>query len=524
VTSGKKHDIDSLWGLGNIHNFDEFVRCAALFSSDLDDADRKHFSGHLADVVDTSIAFDLALQCGAEGARRHASMISHPENCDSFGVYRYRIDEMGSGNRDEQRTSLAITSSFSQFLLSLTSLDESRVIAMGISCSRGQLDEARNSQDFVINRTLRGGSVPVAIIEFANDTPRGINDHKEPQLFQYVCNNCTSLPESKSPLTIGVTILDLNHHMPTFQVFGYYQVAENFHVVPITGKVGMQADTLGRLFYLLACFSFNVTEEALPPKVVPAGEPALRFPNGTGGVVCIGDRRVKVFNYADISPTRVENGGRGGRVQDDRRTAQHGLAMLPGARQAWVSDSVNVLIYPHVCGDHQPHHTSCVAACVRHLLASHTRGIMHCDLHLGNFVFNATAPKESRIIDWDYGRPLDRPGKYVSNWNGDLPERHPEARAGLPIRMVHERYSLSRVLSRFVPCQDDANDEWHAICTMAEKESSALEDLARRIDALNSDLTLETPTTPIVETGSPPRDNALATAKVESQLSQLQLG
>lgn len=512
--------IDDLWGLGNVHNYDEFVRCTVLFSSELQDADRELFSGRFADVVNVSKAFECALACGAEGVRRHASMISRSSVGDKFGLHRFREDLKGSGNRDEQRTSLAITEAFSRFLMVLSSLDGSASVAKAITCSREQLDEAKNPQDFVVNRTIPGGSLPVVVVEFARDAPRAPNDRKEPQLFQYICNNCLSLPDSKSPLTLGVSLVELNARTPTFQVFGYYQVDKNFHVVPITDIVEVDAGNLGRLFYVMACFAFNMDEDSLPPRVV-GRDAGLRFTKGTGGVVTIGDARVKVFNYADFSPLRIDMGGRGSIPVEERRSVQHGLLMLPDARRAQVSDSVDVLIYKDIRGDHNPHHTECVAVCVRHLLDAHTRGIIHCDLHLGNFLFNQSSPAESRIIDWDHARPLKHPGCYVSNWNGNLPERHPDSKAGQPILMEHERHALGSVLSRFVPCHDDMVDEWNNICTMAQNERAGLDDLALRIGDLNADLKLKT-SPALAVTGSPPRDPDLAVA-VGTRLSQLHL-
>ena len=525
--------INGLWGLGNIHNYDTFVRCAALFSPDLSDRYRSIFSGRLGTFVDASKAFELALRFGAEGMRRYTSMISEIVAGDKFGLFRFRKDASYSGNRDEQRLSLAITDTFSQFLAMLSSLDQSGSVAKGISCCREQFDDCRNPQDFVINRALAGGSLPVVVVEFARDTPRGPNDRKEPQLFQYICNNCRSLPDGKCPLTIGVPFVDLNHRTPTFQIFGYYQVEDNFHVVPITSIVEVDADSLGRLFFVMACFSFDIDKNSLPPQMVGPGEPVLRFPTGTGGVVTIGDARVKVFNYADFCATRIENGGRGRIAPEDRRTARYGVKMLPGAQHVRVSESVDVLIYNNVNGDHEPHHTDCVAACVRHLIQAHNSNIIHCDLHLGNFVFNKDDPGASLIIDWDHARSLDRPGKYVSNWNHELPERHGDAKANRPILMAHERHSLGAVLGRFVPSVSDdaAVTGWQKICEMAADEHVDLSALAARIEDAHVGLQLRyaDAVSHIVVTESPPRDGApaaavaAAAAGLEASMSDLLL-
>ena len=518
--------IDTMWGLGNIHNYDELVCCAALFSSDLTVPDRELLSQSIAKFVSVSNAFEFAQECGKEGFRRHRSMIHGGAPAqDTFGLHRYRRDERYSGNQDEQRLSLAITEAFSRFLMLLSSLDKSGTIARSISCSREQFDDAKNSQDFVVNRTLRGGTLPAIVMEFASDAPRAPNDRKEPQLFQYICNNTKSLPDSKSPLAIGVPFLQLKNATPTFQIFGYYQAESDFHVVPITGEVLVDADSLARLFYVMACFAFSINTKSLPPRQLDAGMPVLRFLHGTGGVVTIEDTRIKVFNYANFSKTRIENGGSGRVMAEQRRTAEHSLRMLPEARVVNNSSDIQVLLYKSVPGDHEPGHSSCVAACVKHLDKAHnTHRIIHCDLHLGNFVFNTDNPQDSCVIDWDHARTLEDPGKYVDNWNHRLPERHPDARAGWPIRMAHERHSLGAVLARFEPHDAAGVSKWDSICSQALKEEVALGDLARQIESLNMNLRLKPPSG-IVVTGSPPRDdNGADIGALRSQVTALNLG
>ena len=80
-------------------------------------------------------------------------MISESGAGDKFGLYRYRPNVANTGGRDEQRISLAITDTFSQYLTLLSSIGNTNTPTIGklISGCREQLDEAKNSQDFVVN-------------------------------------------------------------------------------------------------------------------------------------------------------------------------------------------------------------------------------------------------------------------------------------------------------------------------------------------------------------------------------------
>ena len=487
-----------------------------MFSPKIDPEIRKPFSGLFADCVDTEKAYAFAVECGSEAVRRHSSMMSESATGDNFGLYRYRPDVANTGNRDEQRISLAITDTFSQYLMLLSSIDEKHIIRKLISGCREQLDEAKNSQDFVVNRNIfpqpssgrsQRGSIPVAVVEFAKDIPRDRNARKEAQLFQYICNNCSSLPDDKSPLFLGVSMVELNHSTPTFQVFGYYQDDESkFNVVPITDIVQMNNDTMAGLYYMLASFAVNLTLDALPSALI--AQP-LPFPKGTGGCIKLNGNRIKVFNYANFSPLRLDNGGRGGIVLDHRRTWAHSLKLLDNAKHIPVSENVDILIYKDISGDHAPHHTKCVAQCVRHLSEAHKKGILHCDIHLGNFVFNERDPTQSRIIDWDHARLIKNLGKYVPNWNHCLPERHPDAQAGKPITLEHERHSLQAVLERFKPQSDAASGSWLKVLEMAKNVNVDLDSVAEAIEDVNESLDFLESQDHVAITGSPPRELGL---------------
>lgn len=429
----------------------------------------------------------------------HKSMTTDPgPNSDNFGVFRYRADATGSGSFDEQRLSLAFTNAFDSFIKKACSQDAV------VSGAREQYDECKNSQDYVLNRRLSGGTLPLVVIEFAND--KGTQkDYKEAQLFAYICNNAHLLPAEKSMLSIGVSFCYLTSN-PVFQVFGYYQVdSVIIHVVPITPRLFATQDNLANLFYATLAFALFMTEESLPLKNPADGD--LPFLNGYGGTVKLktlqGIYVCKVMNYENFHPLRVSNGGRGRIHLDDRRRAEPAEKML-GSKTWLVGENISIVSYKFLPGDHSPSHTACVASCIGHLEQAHNgEKLLHCDLHLGNFVFNANNPTESRIIDWDHARNIESLGKYVNGWL-ELPERHPDAKAGANIEMKHERHSLSRVLRWFCPesNDDDKVVAWEDICRQAADCDLSLQVLQQCALELNFELKFASAVPSVADTGS----------------------
>jgi hypothetical protein len=483
-----------------MHNFPLFVTAAGLFASTLTEDQRSLFSPAF-----TQLRFNLddvvkkASEAGEVAMKRHASILSRTNGNDAYGIFRFREDKKNSGNRLEQRLSMCFTSALSQFISSLGS--DAAALLFG---AREQLDDARNSQDFVLNRVLKAGTLPAAIIEFAVD--KGAHDdHKEAQLFTYVLNNMHSLPANKSIFTLGVSFLDLAAHVPSFQVFGYYDIdGEQYGVVPITERTKVTAKSLANMFYALTEFALALNLDALP-----SSDEHLPFPDvSTGGVCFLADGRIraKVLNYINFYPLRIDNGGRGGIPDEARRTHMHSLAMLPGCTHVSSGYGLDIIIWPNIDGDHEPHHSNCVAACIDHLDSAHTRGVWHCDLHLGNFIFNQDHPELSCLIDWDHSRFSAAPGCYVEGWQ-PLFERHPGATPQRNIKLEHERYSLGKVMERFEPdCNnDDIAERWRGVCTRAADIEVAVQLIAEEVRSMECELRLVSRVGGIVVTGSPSR-------------------
>ena len=471
-----------------------------LFSADEDKLKWTPHCTYLDNADAQQSVYGIAREEAGEALRRHYSMIRRGPDCDRFGVFRFRPDVPESGAFDEQRLSIAFTSAFDKFILATGCQGE-------VFGAREQYDECKNSQDYVLNRVLDGGTLPMVVIEFAKEKGKN-KDNKEAQIFTYICNNTHLLPPDRSMLNIGVSFCYLAT-TPVMQVFGYYQVdSEIVHVVPLTPQLTVNQTNLADLFYATFAFTMSMTLSNLPLMNPATGD--LPFLSGYGGVaeLHVSENRFmcKVMNYEDFYPLRIENGGRGNIHAEERRTPEHGEAMLEG--KVWTigqQGSIRILSYNFVEGDHCASHSRCVASCIGHLMKAHEElKIMHCDLHFGNFIFNETDPEKSRIIDWDHARCIENPGKYVSGWLYLL-ERHPDAKAGNAISMVHERFSLGQVLSRFRPQLISKQPEWEEICQQAKDMNCDLAKVKQMVLDIDCKLEFTENYGDPLMTGSPPR-------------------
>ena len=200
---------------------------------------------------------------------------------------------------------------------------------------------------------------------------------------------------------------------------------------------------------------------------------------------------------------RLENGGRGRIPSEERRTCELYKVVLKESTHLKGGYGMDIIVYPNIPGSHEVSHTSCIAACILYLAKAHSDGIIHSDLHLGNFIFNVERPAFSCIIDWDHARSVLKPGKYVPGWQMLL-ERHPSALPRSTVQMEHDRYSLLQVLKRFAPKEECEQGIWQTLCHDNENLLCSLEKLAYDVETLNMELVLVSPV--ITTTGSPPRD------------------
>lgn len=360
-----------------------------------------------------------------------------------------------------------------------------------------------------MNRVFEKGTLQAAVVEFALDNGRQ-RDGKEAQLFTYVRSDTHSLPSDRSPMNLGVSFLNLNCRSPMFKVFGYYQInGDVFGIVPLTGGLQVDVQSLTKLFYAVAAFGMVMDVTKLPS--ARSAKQDLPYPSGTGGVCKIGNRRVKVYNYLSFEGDKT----RFTIPHEEQRSPVPSEKMLPNAKVVTLAPDLTMLLYDDVIGGHNPFHTDCVAACIEHLLTAHQcEKIVHCDLHLGNFVFNSDDPSLSRIIDWDHSISYSGIGsrRYVSGWQ-PLVERHPEAMPLAPVKLEHEWHSLCATLRRFRPQKQDLVSQWttlvnESMAKIVNDPSTLLNSLTllrQSVKLMNTKLVVSEAT--IVVTGSPPRDS-----------------
>ena len=103
------------------------------------------------------------------------------------------------------------------------------------------------------------------------------------------------------------------------------------------------------------------------------------------------------------------------------------------------------LEYEYVEGSHEPRNIHQVAMIIAILGKIHSQNYVHSDIRKENLLFK-NDDITAYIIDFDL---VDKVGvPYPSTYNhSEIPERHLGAKAGLPRKKVHDRHSLSVLLS-----------------------------------------------------------------------------
>ena len=111
-------------------------------------------------------------------------------------------------------------------------------------------------------------------------------------------------------------------------------------------------------------------------------------------------------------------------------------------------DRVFLLTYTYMPGVHMAFTYKKFAGVVMVLAKMHERGFVHGDIGRENMVFQEDGA--SYLIDFDFvGK--DTSDTYPNTYNSTLSERHTYAIAGLPMKFMHDRYSLANILQEKVP-------------------------------------------------------------------------
>jgi hypothetical protein len=120
-----------------------------------------------------------------------------------------------------------------------------------------------------------------------------------------------------------------------------------------------------------------------------------------------------------------------------------------------------IVSYPWLEGGHTPALVADWTPIFRTLNEIHEEGLCHADIHIYNLVFHGA---NSRIIDFDYCGLEDR--LYPPGWCADLQRygrRHDGARAGRPMRQIHDLYSLGAAMEIFSINDPAPNAIWRQI-------------------------------------------------------------
>ena len=139
--------------------------------------------------------------------------------------------------------------------------------------------------------------------------------------------------------------------------------------------------------------------------------------------------------------------------------AEMKLSSYPG-------DRLFMLSYKYITGVHEAFKYKNFLGVIKVLSKMHEHAFVHGDIRWENMVFPEDG--DSYLIDFDFvGK--DTEDTYPCNFNCDLPGRHPNAIPNMPMKLVHDRYSLVKILERlpvvngFVKAREDINRNLLAI-------------------------------------------------------------
>ena len=121
-----------------------------------------------------------------------------------------------------------------------------------------------------------------------------------------------------------------------------------FDVVPLTPELEMTKSNLANLFYASVAFALNLDIDKLPS--IHGNGDDLRYPNGTGGTCRIGTFRIKVMNYLNFFPLRIENSRRGSILVEERRTCRWYTNMLKESTHLKGGYGMDIIVYPNIAG------------------------------------------------------------------------------------------------------------------------------------------------------------------------------
>ena len=110
-----------------------------------------------------------------------------------------------------------------------------------------------------------------------------------------------------------------------------------------------------------------------------------------------------------------------------------------------IGQNHKLLSYERIEGTIEPVLPVQIVKAKEHLETIHKQGYVHSDVRLGNIVFSL--PDGAFLIDFDLAANCDE--EYHYNFNGDLPERHPEAKPGLWRKKEHDLHSLQYIADYF---------------------------------------------------------------------------
>ena len=132
-----------------------------------------------------------------------------------------------------------------------------------------------------------------------------------------------------------------------------------------------------------------------------------------------------------------------------------------------------ILAYDYIEGDHSPKCLKGFAGVVCALHIIHEHGYVHGDVRACNIIFSKDS---SFLIDYDLA--MQEGERYPVGFVHHNHEKHTDARAGHPMRKVHDRFTLGVIIEQV------NHEKAYAISARVTNPAVSLDRIATELDGL----------------------------------------
>lgn len=273
----------------------------------------------------------------------------------------------------------------------------------------------------------------------------GMPDHstnKSLQLLGYVNNSECDLDTDHWLISLGVEVY-FSEQSGTYTLKGYYKTVDENRKAKIAivtlGSGYWDENGIPKLLNTLYSFLMRDPDEFIVPNQIIMH--TRHYIDNSNGFV------YKVYDSREHFTTR---------------NPEPNLIFIENCEKIIDKKKLIIIRYPFIPGSHIPPNSTQIQTLIQTLKNIHNQQYIHGDIRASNIVF---ADSDSKIIDFDLSCHIESISKYPSTYNIDIQDgkRHSDALPKSIMRIEHDWFSLSVVLSYFQPDENMFNFLWEEV-------------------------------------------------------------